>query len=438
MTPHTSAPGLAPHALPGPAGTAAGQAMPPLDAWLFRHQSSGAMCMTDGVMAWFEGSPPTPAGLRERVRERWGAYERLRLTPDVAASGPRAWPRWTTGPGFAVEHHVVEGSGSTNASAEAVVGQLLAQPLGPARPPWQLRLLPADDGFALLLRAHHALLDGGSLIALLRALLDAPAALPGPRARRSPAPPPAGPARPPRLAGMLADLVPRARPLPFHGAVDARRVVSFRRLTVAEVNGARDALPSGRASANAVFLAAAAGALRATGAVGRMLLPGGVCAMVPVDVRGEDEAAVLGNRYATVRVPLPLGGGPLRRLAAVDAFTRRAALKERARAQARLVASRPRRHGLLGDMLGRYADSPFYSSLLCSSGATHAGRLMLGSASLTGLAGLPPLSPGHPLAVTMFTHDANAVVTVVTDHGHRDLAEEMSSAIRAEILAMRL
>ncbi|MEU1374563.1 wax ester/triacylglycerol synthase domain-containing protein [Streptomyces triculaminicus] len=435
MTPHTPPLALAPPAAPA-ADRPAGAAMPPLDAWLYRHQSRGAICMTDGVMAWFDGAPPSMARLRARVAARWGARERLCLTPDAAA-GPRAWPRWVAGPPFAAEDHVVEGPVAAAAPAEAVVARLLAQPLGPGRPPWQLHLLPAAGGFALLLRAHHALLDGGSLITLLRTLLDAPAvALPGPRPDRESTARADAPASRAVWARALADMVPRGRPLPFHGAVDSRRAVAWSRLSMADLGAARDALPAGRASVNAVFLAATAGALRAAGVVGRLPLPG-VCAMVPVDVRTADEAAVLGNRYATVRVPLPLGGDVRRRLATVDGFTRRAALKERARAQARLVASRPRRHGVLGDALGRYADSPFYSSLLCSSGSTYAGPLGMGSARLAGLAGLPPLSPGHPLAVTMFVHDTTAVVTVVTDHGHRRLADRLAVLIRAEVLALR-
>lgn len=434
MTPHPHPTGLA---LGAPAaGHPSGSAMPPLDAWMHRHQSSGAICMTAGVVGWFQGFPPSLAELRETVRRRWAAYERLRLVPGVPGDGPDPWPLWCPGPEADLAHHVVASPAA--AGLEERTARLLAQPLGPARPPWQLHLLPTDEGFALLLRAHHALLDGVSLVALLRGLLDAPATVPGPRAPRSrgagradTAPGRLGPAR------ALVDLLPRARPLPFHGPVDPRRAVGWSRVPAAEVSTARDALPSGRASANAVFLAATAGALRAAGVTGRAPGLPGICAMVPVDVRDGDGPVVLGNHYATVRVPLPGHGGPRRRLAAVDGFTRRAALKRRARAQALLVSSRPRRFDPVGAALGRWADSPLYSSLLCSSAATYAGPLGLGAAELVGVSGLPPLSPGHPLAVTMFLHDAHAVVAVVTDHGHQRLAERLPSLIREEIHAMR-
>ncbi|MCC3775622.1 wax ester/triacylglycerol synthase domain-containing protein [Streptomyces sp. UNOB3_S3] len=433
MTPHPHPTGLA---LGAPeTGRPGGLPMPPLDAWMYRDQNSGTICLTWCLVAWFQGSPPPLAELRARVLRRWGHHERLRLTPGTPGTAPDAWPRWTPGPDLDAGHHVVASPAPDGLEARAA--QLLAQPLGPARPPWQLHLLPTDEGFALLLRTHHALLDGVSAITLLRALLDAQGpAVPGPRVRPAPGRTDPAPARfgPVRA---LADLLPRARPLPFHGPVDPRRAVGWSRLPMAEVSTARDALPSGRASANAVFLAATAGALRAVGATGPLPWLPGVCAMVPVDVRDGDGPAVLGNHYATVRVPLPRHDDPRRRLAAVDGFTRRAEFKRRARAQALLVSSRPRKHGPLSDALGRYANSPLYSSLLCSSVATHASRLGIGPARLVGVGGLPPLGPERALAVTMFLHDAHAVVAVVTDHGHQELAARLPSLIREEIHAMR-
>ncbi|MFI1970780.1 wax ester/triacylglycerol synthase domain-containing protein [Streptomyces cinnamoneus] len=420
-------------ALTRDSGPAADAPMTPLDAWLYRHQSSGAVCMTAGMLAWFEGPAPSPARLRERVRSRWGSHERLRLTALAPTGEPRAWPRWATEPAWDPLRHVVAFPDPPDlpTAPEALAAQLLGRPLGPGRPPWRLHLVPSPGGFALLLVAHHALLDGTSLATLLRTLCDGP--VPPPRRGTDPVPPPR--MRLP-LARALTDLLPRARPLPFHGPVDARRAVAYCRVPMAELSGAREALPSGRASANAVFLAATAGALRASGLLGRRPLPG-AWAMVPVDVRTGDEAALLGNHYATVRVPLPGSTDPVRRLAAVDGFTRRAVLKQRARAQALLVASRPRRYGALTEALGRYADSPYYSSVLCSSVATHAGPLALGGARLTALTALPSLSPGHPLALTMTLHDAHVVVTAVTDHGHRHLAARTAALIGREIRALR-
>ncbi|MEU2512347.1 wax ester/triacylglycerol synthase domain-containing protein [Streptomyces syringium] len=421
---------------PQPAPYAAGIAMPPLDAWFHGQQSGEHLCMTTGLLIWFEGPPPPLSELRERVRRRWGAFPRLRLIPSTTSSAS-AWPRWTTGPEFDTAAHVTAGTEGRPATLEADTGLLLARPLAPARPPWQLHLLPSPGGFALLIRAHHALLDGTSMVTLLRSLLDASAApLPGSGARRAHAP--SGPPTRRALTRALTDVLPKARPLPFHGPVDARRVVSFERVPRATLSAARDALPSGRASTNAVFLAATAAALRTAGLAGRWPRLPGVCATVPVDVRTAEDAGVLGNHYATIRVPLPTHRRPARRLAAVDSFTRRAALEGRAQAQALLVSRTRRRHGRLTDALGRYVASPLYSSLLCSSLATYAGPLALGTAPLVAVSLLPTLSTGHPLVVSMSLHDANAVVAVMTDHHQRNLAPRLSGLIHDEIHALRL
>ncbi|GAA3033438.1 hypothetical protein GCM10020000_08260 [Streptomyces olivoverticillatus] len=156
----------------------AGVEMPPLDAWLHRHQSSGAVCMTTGLLAWFEGTPPALPELRALAQRRWGPYARLRLTPGFHPAH-LDWPRWTGGPDFDPAQHITSLPATGSAALEGLAAQLLAQPLGPSRPPWQLHLVPVEGGFALLLRAHHALLDGMSLITLLRALLAAPEATAG-------------------------------------------------------------------------------------------------------------------------------------------------------------------------------------------------------------------------------------------------------------------
>ncbi|KNB53921.1 wax ester/triacylglycerol synthase domain-containing protein [Streptomyces caatingaensis] len=397
--------------------------MPPLDAWLHSHQADGALCMTFGLLARF-GDGPAPAlpALRDRVAHRWRHHARLNWSSGTGRS-------WIPGQPFDPVHHV--NSPDNTGSLEERTARLIARPFGPPRPPWQMHLLPAPEGgFALLLRAHHALLDGRSLLTLVQELLDGPRFAPARRGRDGEG------ARRHRGPG-LGDVLPGGRPLPFHGPVDARRAVAWSRVTAGELAAAREALPSGRASANAVFLAATAGALRGAGATGRLPFLPGVSAMVPVDVRADEDGALLGNHYATVRVPLPPHARPHRRLAAVDRWTRRVALHERARAQARAVAGTAGRPGPLTRALGRYVDSSLYSSLLCSSLSDRGGPRTLGSAALTGLSLLPALSPGHPLVVSMVRDAAGAAtLTVVTDHAHRALAGRLPALLREEIRAL--
>ncbi|WP_432177706.1 wax ester/triacylglycerol synthase domain-containing protein [Streptomyces sp. NBC_00063] len=411
-------------------------AMPPLDAWMHRQQSGGGSNMTAALLAWFEGLPPTLSALRSLAGCRLAPYERLRQMPSAADPAENSWPLWSTGPRFEAAHHIVESPGSATTELEADIAALFTAPLDPRRPPWQLHLIPTTGGFVLLFRAHHALLDGRSIATSLRALCDETAALRPPRAGGPAAAD--SPSRARQLAWALGDLLPKARPLPFHGPVDPHRVLSFRQVPRGELDAARASLrsaaPAGRASTNAVFLAATAGALRALGVTARPLpaLPG-ICALVPVDVRTDEESQLLGNHYATVRVPLPQLRDARERLSAVDSFVRRAAIGARARAQAAVVSSRPRKITPLSNAAGRYVDSPRYFSLLCSSVSTHAGELTIGSARLTAMAGIPPLGPGHPLAVTAIHHGSTCVVTAITDDNHRELAQPLTERIHDEI-----
>ena len=412
-------------------------AMPPLDAWLHRQQSDGGSSMTGALLAWFEGPPPTPAALRSLGRQRLAPYQRLRQMPRTPGHGLAAdsWPLWSTGSPFAADHHIAESPYVAASGLEAHIASLFTAPLDPHRPPWQLHLIPTTGGFVLLLRAHHALLDGRSIATVLCALLDETAVGNQPPTGPSPTAPPS---RARQLAWTLGDLLPRARPLPIHGPVDPHRVVTFRQVPREELDAARSALRSvvsggERASSNAVFLAATAGALRTLGLTGRFPNLPGVCALVPVDVRTDEQRDLLGNHYATVRVPLPGQRDARLRLAAVDSFIRRGAIGARARAQAAVVSSRPRKVTALSNAASRYVDSPRYFSFVCSSVATHAGELTLGSARLTALAGIPALGPGHPLALTCMRHGGTSVVTAITDHTHRHLAQPLVDRIHEEI-----
>ncbi|MFG2521001.1 wax ester/triacylglycerol synthase domain-containing protein [Streptomyces sp. NPDC048527] len=411
-------------------------AMPPLDAWLHRQQSTGGSNMTAALLAWVEGPPPTLTALRRLAGDRLAHYRRLRQLPSPVHPTADSWPLWSTGPHFEADHHIVESPDVATTGPDAHLAALFTAPLDQRRPPWQLHLIPTAGGFVLLFRAHHALLDGGSIATVLRALFDEAATLHPPRAGGTATAD--APSRARQLGWILGDLLPKARPLPFHGPVDSHRVLSFRQVPRKEFDAARAALSptasAERASTNAVFLTATAGALRTTGLTGHLLptFPG-ICALVPVDVRTHEESALLGNHYATVRVPLPLQRDARLRLAAVDSFIRRGAIGARARAQAAVVSSRPHKITPLSNAASRYVDSPRYFSLLCSSVSTHAGELTLGPARLTAMAAIPPLGPGHPLAVTVTHHGSTSVVTTITDGNHRQLAQPLAERIHDEI-----
>ncbi|MFG2196292.1 WS/DGAT domain-containing protein [Streptomyces sp. NPDC048639] len=448
----------------------AGLPMPPVDAWLYRHQADGAICMTFGMLARFHGPPPVIGELRARVGERWCGLPRLRALPLE-----RPWPHWTSArrspdPGLHVVDHTgpvpcrlpaqhaparpapaTDGAtpdGATPDGVDVLAATLLAQPLDEGDgdgggsdpvPPWRLHLLPAADGFALLLRAHHALLDGKALITLFRILLDGPGAYPLPPAAAHLAEPFAlTPA--PRSARLraAAGLLPAGRRLPFHTRVDEGRALARSELPVAALRAAGRTLPGEPASVNSVFLAAVAAGLGSTGVLGaRPGLPG-VRAMVPVDLRSPLDEAFLGNHYTTVRLPLPASPALSApdRLAAVDASSRRVAGHRLALAQARMVRQSSRRRGAVRDAFARYTDSPRYSSLLCTNVRTGAAALAIGGATLERLALVPALSPEHPLALSLTTHGPTAVVAVLTDAAHAALGAPLADRVRDEVLVL--
>jgi diacylglycerol O-acyltransferase len=202
---------------------------------------------TVGLVAFFAGDLPDPGTLRARVAERWGGETRLRLVLEPPPNGYRRLtgrPRWAVTDGFDAAEHVLpvaevaevsevvgvvgvaevgeaagpveegpaanaEGNRGGNPAAnppanpaadpdanpagtlDELLARQLRRPMPTGSPPW--RLLPVrgvpDGGFALVLLAHHALLDGTSLMTLLRLLLDGPAeptgtVLPQPRQKR--------------------------------------------------------------------------------------------------------------------------------------------------------------------------------------------------------------------------------------------------------------
>ncbi|GAA3732805.1 WS/DGAT domain-containing protein [Streptomyces tremellae] len=199
-----------------------------------------------------------------------------------------------------------------------VAGDLVGRALGPRR--WscaQVTGLPGGT-FALVWRADHRLLDGAGVAGALAAWAGVPA-------RATAAAPRAGartgwrvlPADPLRAAWLCArPLLGRRLP----GALPAATALSYACAAV-PLDTLRDAGRAHGASVNDVYLAALAGALRARplpGATGRA-----VRALVPVNVRGATDAAVLHNRHIPLRLDLPVTEpDPARRLALVAARTR--------------------------------------------------------------------------------------------------------------------
>jgi WS/DGAT/MGAT family acyltransferase len=191
-------------------------ALSPLDI-SFLTVETDAIPMTIGAVAVLE---PDPAGagdacarielVRARAREIPRLRRRLRadLFPPVGAS-------WAEDPGFRAEAHVrlhsTVGAGEA-AELSAWVGRIMMQRLDRSRPLWEVHVLDGLAGgrTAMLLKVHHAFLDGLGAGALAYALADggSPGDVPAPTNSN-------GPATPPPLRRLLG---------PFAGIVDPQSV----------------------------------------------------------------------------------------------------------------------------------------------------------------------------------------------------------------------
>jgi WS/DGAT/MGAT family acyltransferase len=277
------------------------------------------------------------------------------------------WPLWVDAPCFDLASHIrVHPVATPGGQAQllAACEELAARRLDPARPLWELWLLPGlpDRRVGAYLRLHHAISDGAAVLAVFGALLDQAADVPALAA------PPFTPAPKPAPSQLLADNLRRRRAELGHGwsglthlgrtlrharqALPAwREVLTERPAPHTSLNhpvgtGRRLALIRSRldvtkqiahahhATVNDVVLAAIADGLHKLLASRGEDIQGLVQrAMVTISLHQEQPGHARGNKPGWMMVSLPLGEpDPVRRLEMIAAET--AALKHKVRPQA--------------------------------------------------------------------------------------------------------
>lgn len=274
------------------------------------------------------------------------------------------------------------------------VARLLSRPLDPHRPLWEMYVIEGLDrvadcppgAFAVMLKIHHAMIDGMGTLALMNGLLDLQP-LPPPEQRPSRWQPEPGPTateiltrgylhawtRPGKLAMRVGSLLPDvvrerlsggavespmksgaiAPKTPFNGQLTPARVYDWHRYPLAEVKAMRQLAPG--ATVNDLALAFVTGALRRY-LLGKNALPEtNLVSSVPISVRSEatrDTAA--GNEIAMVNLPLPtIVADPIERLRLISsqmAHTKQADRALSAKTLAQLTSTLP---GSLGGLIGR-------------------------------------------------------------------------------------
>ncbi|RBM07382.1 wax ester/triacylglycerol synthase domain-containing protein [Streptomyces sp. PT12] len=379
---------------------------------------------TIGAAALFSGPRPDLAVLRRRISERWGALPRLGLVL-TEPGPPRALRRhtWEPRPGFDAAEHVVE-TGPIDDIADAFL-PLMTRPLPPGRPPWRVLSAPCgDDGFALILAAQHALLDGRSLDILLNHFLDGPPNAPAPDVHagrtglRAAADRAIGLARPGHALWEPSGTPPcpavACAEIPFRDILAARRTAQ------------------GRVSFYDMVLAAVGGAVAE-------VFPGAdapVHALVSMDLRTRATAHRLGNMVTATRVPLPTApGAPGARLAACHGLVDHSLTAPRWDVAAHLLNA----SALLGSWaLRRVAHrgtAPAYTPVDCMVLAVEPVPRTLGSATLRRLVAMPPLPAPATTGFAIVQYARTATLTVAT-HTEAPHARLLADAFGGQLAAL--
>jgi len=448
----------------------AGDRLTPLDASFLRLETESAHMH----VAWkgrFRPEPRRPSVTLARVRAQVAARldhaprfrQRLAFPP-----GGLAHPVWVDDEGFELERHVIPLAGDDerlerfDARADAV----LSRPLDRARPLWEIHLAPrlADETVGVVMKIHHAMVDGKSALALALLLLDLDpdAPEPAPRADEWVATPSPGPAR--LAVDALADS--GAEPLRAMGRAaraagsPARLTSTLRRAALAvEEDVARSAPSSflnarigprrtlvGRAleiepllavkrdrgaSLNDVALTVVAGALRQL-ALLRRVVPAPLKVMVPVSMRAVAEEASLGNRIAFVFISLPVHlRSPLARLEAIQAATGEFKASGRAGGGEALMNGIGLLPGPLQTPMARFAASPRMYNLVVSNVPGPRVPVYLLGAECVDVQPAVPLSEGHALSVGIFSLPDRLCFSAYADPAALPQAAQFPAALNA-------
>ncbi|KUM72304.1 wax ester/triacylglycerol synthase domain-containing protein [Streptomyces curacoi] len=394
---------------------------------------------TIGIAAVFPaGQPLDLAQVRSRVRDRWGALERMsRLLAPPAGPTAVSGHRWTAARPFDPDVHIT----ATDQDLDALLTAGVSHPLPSERPLWRLLVTahatPAGE-HALVLLAHHALLDGRSLETLFRLLMDDAAP---PRPAGPPATAPPRPRVQPAAVGReLRRIEIPGQPLPSAPPGEPRPSVAVVDLDPQVMRTARGRPAGGRgATLNELLLSAYAGALRACYGPPRSWPQGPtpLYATVPVDLRTRDNAGELGNGVTALRIPLPVDTEcPVARLQAcqdlVAAFGHRCdvhrAILPPLKAAARAV---PWLAGVMARRLAR----PEVTTSLCTAFKWRDNPSSLHGRPLSRIVPLPQLSPPGTANLCL-VRTADTYTLTVVGHLRAGDAEMIGEAVAQDLKAV--
>ena len=314
----------------------------------FLNLESGTTHMHVGGISVFDGPPPDCDELYAHIESRLHLVPRYRQK--LAEPGFQLGrPLWIDDPCFALDYHVrhtaLPRPGGRD-KLKQLASRVFSQQLDRTKPLWEMWFAEGlEDGrWAVISKAHHALIDGMSGVDLLGLLFDVtpePRFVEPPERSWHPRPAPSraelvaeasteiatrplrvasralGAVRAPRRTAaevaegakgvrdlLVGPLMSPAPNVPLNQSIGPHRRVEWTTFALDDFKGVKNALGG---TVNDVVLAVVAGALRewlqskGTRTEGLELR-----AMVPVSVRSEGERNQFGNRVAAMRAPLPV------------------------------------------------------------------------------------------------------------------------------------
>ncbi|WP_405469849.1 wax ester/triacylglycerol synthase domain-containing protein [Streptomyces canus] len=415
------------------------------DAMMVSLQESGGIPATAAVVAVFRGQAPTLEHLRDRVQNRLAPVTRLRLHLDTDDAGKLRPPySWRTAEHLEAARHVVLDRLCGGQRLQEALADLIgrAMPDAPGDPLWQLRVVQdtSTQRFALVLRVHHALLDGTSAYTVLRLLSDERPGVTWPASEDLKAEPVTG-AGLRTVAHAVTGLLRRTGRYPCNKPVDEGRNIVLQDIHADVMGAARNALPEGRTSPNDVFLAAFGAALHACPApLGDAPRLDRVYAAVPVDVRGPRTPYAMGNYVSAVRVRVPLEtADPYVRLREVRGQMQENKRLRRAEGLARLtdcaaglgaIGTKVLAHRLFG---GR---SP--ATFACTFPRWGFDPLVLDGCMAESVFAVPNLSPRMGFIAALSQYAERLSLCLTSDDAHLPYLRPLADAFVSEMHALAL
>ena len=439
-------------------------ALSPLDI-SFLSVESAALPMTIGAVAVLDGDAggaSLTALLRTRAREIPRLRRRLRaeLFPPVGAS-------WAEDPDFDVDahvrlHHTVGAGGE--AERNAWVARIMGRQLDRGRPLWEIHVLDglAEGRIAMLLKVHHAFLDGLGTAGLAFALADggSPDQVPGPDEVNDPASsgrppldprrllgPVAGLADPPALArtvaralstatGVITHLTTAGPGFPFDTVVSPARGFATTSVALEDLRGLR-AVTGG--SVNDIGIGVVSGALRTWLEMHHYRSDDlRLRALVPVG-RQRTGNGGSGNHFSAFLLQLPVHlADPIARVRFVaEEMARHRAVGAEGGpgALAGLTNLMPAAAVRLGGPTLAQAASKLFDLLITTVPAPR--LLQVGGCAIRAIYPLAPLGPNQPLAIGCSTYAGRMNIGVSVDPIVVPNPEQLAAAVPAELAVVR-